>query len=167
MDCSMPGFPVLTISWSWLRFISIKSLMSFNYLTLCCSLLLPSNFLRIRVFCNVLALCITWPKYWRIFMLSLFSHSDVSNSLWPHELQHARLPCPSPSPRACLNPCPLSWWCHPIIPSSVIPFSSCLQSFPALWSFLMSRLFILGGSSLLELQPQHQSLQWIFRTNFL
>ena len=60
-----------------------------------------------------------------------FRHSVVSDSLQPHGLQHARLPCPSPTPRACSNSCPLSWWCHPTISSSVIPFSSCLQSFPA------------------------------------
>ena len=136
MDCSMLGFPVLTISWSWLRFISIKSLMSFNYLTLCCSLLLPSIFLRSRVFCNVLALCIMWPKYWRIFMLSLFSHSVLSNSLWPHELQHARLPCPSPSPRcraweiqSLLKPMSIELvmpsnhliFCHPLLLPSTFP----------------------------------------------
>ena len=61
----------------------------------------------------------------------LFSLSVVSKSLQPHALQHARLPCPSPSPRAYSNSCPLSWWCHPTISSSVVPFSSCLQSFPA------------------------------------
>ena len=60
-----------------------------------------------------------------------FSHSVVSGSLWPHELQHARPPCPSPTPGACSNSCPLSLWCHPTISSSVVPFSSCLQSFPA------------------------------------
>ena len=64
-----------------------------------------------------------------------FSHSVVSKSLQPHELQHARLPCPSPSPRACSNSCPLSQRCHPIISSSVVPFSFCLQSFPASGSF--------------------------------
>ena len=61
----------------------------------------------------------------------LFSHSVVSDSLQPHGLQHARPPCPSPSPRTCSNSCPSSQWCHPTILSSVIPFSSCLQSFPA------------------------------------
>ena len=71
----------------------------------------------------------------------------VSDFLWPHGLQHTRLPCPSPSLRACLNSCPLSWWCHPAISSSVISFSSCLQSFPALGSFPMSQLFISGGQS--------------------
>ena len=68
--------------------------------------------------------------------LLLFSCSVVSDSLRPHGLQHARLPCPSPSPGACSNSCPLSQWCHPTISSSVIPFSSCLQSFPASGSFL-------------------------------
>ena len=58
-----------------------------------------------------------------------FSCSVVSDSLRPHGLQHARLPCPSPTPRACSNSCPSSWWCHPTISSSVVPFSSCLQSF--------------------------------------
>ena len=60
-----------------------------------------------------------------------FSRSVVSDSLRPHGLQHAKLPCPSPTPRACSNPCPLSQWCHPTISSSVIPFSSCLQFSPA------------------------------------
>ena len=71
----------------------------------------------------------------------------MSNSLWPHGLQHARLPCPPPTPRACSNSCPLSQWCHPAISSSVIPFSSCLQSFPASGSFQMSQLFASGGQS--------------------
>ena len=74
-----------------------------------------------------------------------FRHSLVSNSLRPHELQHTRSPCPSPTPRVHLNPCPLSQWCHPTISSSVIPFSSCPQSFPASRSFPMSRLFTSGG----------------------
>ena len=78
----------------------------------------------------------------------LFSCSVVSNSLRPHGLQHARLPCPSPSPRACSNSCPLSRWCHPTISSSVVPFSSCLQSFPASGSFLMGQLFASGGQSI-------------------
>ena len=72
-----------------------------------------------------------------------FSHSVVSDSLWPHEpeSQHARPPCPSPTPRVHPNPCPLSWWCHPTISSSVVPFSSCPQSFPASGSFSVSQLF--------------------------
>ena len=72
----------------------------------------------------------------------------MSNSLWLHALQHARLPCPSPSPRACWNSCPLSRWCHPTILSSVIPLSSCLPSFPAPESLLMSRYFASCGQSI-------------------
>ena len=77
-----------------------------------------------------------------------FSCSVVSDSLWPHGLQHARLSCPSPTTGACLNSCPLSQWCHPIISSSVILLSSCLQSFSAPGSFLMSQLFASGGQSI-------------------
>ena len=76
--------------------------------------------------------------------LLMFSHSVVSDSLWPHGLQHTRLPWPSPSPGVCSNSCPLSWWCHPNISSSFIPFSTSLQSFPASESFPMSQLFISG-----------------------
>ena len=77
-----------------------------------------------------------------------FSRSVVSDSLWPHESQHARPPCPSPTPGVCPNSCPLSWWCHPAISSSVIPFSSCPQSLPASGSFPMSQLFASGGQSI-------------------
>ena len=69
----------------------------------------------------------------------------MSDSLWPHGLQHARLPCPSPTPGACSNLCPSNQWCHPTILSSVIPFSSCLQSCPASGSFLRSQFFTSGG----------------------
>ena len=71
----------------------------------------------------------------------------MSNSLWPHGLQHARLPCPSPTPGSCLNSCQSSRWCLPDISSSVIPLSSCLQSFPASRSFLMSQFFTSGGQN--------------------
>ena len=82
--------------------------------------------------------------------VSQFSRSIMPNSLWPHGLQHTRLPCPPPTPRACSNSCPLSWWCHPTISSSAIPFS-CLWSFPASGShFLMSQLFT-SGAKVLEL----------------
>ena len=74
-----------------------------------------------------------------------FSRSVVSNSLRPHGLQHARLPCPSPTLAACSSSCPSSQWCHPTISSSVVPFSSCLLSFPASWSFPMSQFFTSGG----------------------
>ena len=75
------------------------------------------------------------------------SRSFVSDSLRPHGPQHARPPCPSPTPRACSNSCPWSQWCHPTISSSVIPFSSCLQSFPASGSFPVSQFFASGGQS--------------------
>ena len=76
-----------------------------------------------------------------------FSCSVVSDSLRPHGLQHARLPCTSPTPGVCSNSCPLSQWCHPTISSFVVPFASFLQSFPALGCFLMSWLFASGGQS--------------------
>ena len=77
-----------------------------------------------------------------------FSRSVVSDSLSPHGLQHARLPCPSATPGAYLNSCPVSWWCHPTISSSIVPFSYHLQSFPALGSFFpMSQFFTSGGQS--------------------
>ena len=79
--------------------------------------------------------------------LLLFSHSVMSNSLRPHELQHTRFPCPSPSPGVCSNSRPLNQWCHPTISSSVIPFS-CLQSFPASGSFPTSQLFASDGQSI-------------------
>ena len=77
-----------------------------------------------------------------------FTRSVVSDSLWPHGLQHARLPCPSPTPGVYPNSSPLSWWYHPTISSSVVPFSSHLQSFPASGSFPMSWLFASGGQSI-------------------
>ena len=88
-------------------------------------------------------------KY-RVFVFSSvhFSRSVMSNSLWPHELQHSRPPCPAPTPRVHPNPCPSSQWCHPTISSSVISFFSCPQSFPASGSFQMSQLFTSGGQSI-------------------
>ena len=71
----------------------------------------------------------------------------MSDTLWPHELQHSGLPCPWPSPRICSNSCPLSQWCHPIISSSFVPFISCPQFFPKSGSFPMSQLFISSGQS--------------------
>ena len=83
-----------------------------------------------------------------------FSHSVTSDSLWPHGLQHARPPCPSLTPRVYPNSYTLSRWCHPTISSSVVPFSTCPQSFPASGSFPVSQLFISDGQ-VLEFQPQH------------
>ena len=97
--------------------------------------------------------------------VSLFCLSVVSTSLWPHGLQDARFRCPSLSPRVCSHSCPLSQWCHPIISSSVVPFF-CLKSFAASQSFLMSQVSH-QVAKVLELRPQHQSLQWIFRVDFL
>ena len=95
-----------------------------------------------------------------------FSHSVLSNSLQSHGLRHARLPCPSPTPGACSNSCPLSWWWHPTISSSVIPLSSSLHSFPVSGSFQwVSSSYQVA--QVLELQLQHQSFQWIFRVDFL
>ena len=83
--------------------------------------------------------------------------SVVSDSLQPHGLQHARLPCPSLTPEACSNSCPLSPWCHPTISSLVVAFSSCLQSFPALGSFPMSQFFVSGGQSIGKYWPKYFS----------
>ena len=85
--------------------------------------------------------CLHWTS-------AQFSRSVVSDSLQPRETQHARPPCPSPTPRVYSNSCPLSQWCHPTISSSVIPFSFCPQSFPASGSFPVSQLFISGGQSI-------------------
>ena len=85
---------------------------------------------------------------WKLFILhSQFSHSTVSDSLWPHGLQHSTLSCPSPTPGAYSDSYPLSQWCHPTILSSVIPLTSCLQLFPASGSFPMSQFFASGGQS--------------------
>ena len=80
--------------------------------------------------------------------VSQFSSSVMSDYLWPHESQHTRPPCLSPTPRVYSNSCPLSWWCHPAISSSVVPFSSCAQSLLASGSFPMSQLFASGGLSI-------------------
>ena len=94
-----------------------------------------------------------------------FSHSVVSDSLWPHGLQHSRPPCPSPAPGVYSNSCPLSHWSHSAISSSVVPFS-CLQSFQhqSLFQWVSSSHQV---AKVLEFQLQHQSFQWIFRTDFL
>ena len=100
-----------------------------------------------------------WNTHWTVHLWFVFflvcvlsvQFSSVAQScptLQPHELQHARPPCPSPTPGVDPNSCPLSWWCHPTISSFVIPFSSCLQSFPASGSFQMSQLFASGGQSI-------------------
>ena len=113
---------------------------------------------------EILSFNIVWNRTWSLTSLALyhsffftvryifssvqFSHSVVSNSLGPHEPQHARPPCPSPTPGVYSNPCPLSRWCHPTISSSVVPFSFCPQSFPASGSFPMSQLFASGDQTI-------------------
>ena len=116
---------------------------------------------RLLVFLNQMS--INWKFPWSSLQ---FSRSVLSDSLQPHGLQHARPPCPSPTLRVYSNSCPLSRWCHPTISSSVVPFSSCLQSFPASGSFQMSQFFP-SGAKVLEFQHQYQSFQWIFSTDFL
>ena len=125
---------------NWLQCLTIITVMppsSLFYGTTCsngtsiCIILLPQAITGVRLFSSL-----------------QFSHSVVSDSFWPYESQHARPPCPSPTAGVYPNPCPLSRWCHPTISSSVIPFSSCPQSFPASGSFLMSQLFASGGQSI-------------------
>ena len=94
---------------------------------------------------SVQVLC---PLFKCIAFLLLFSRSVVSNSLQPHGVQHARLPCPSPTSGACSNSCPLSRWCHPTIFSSVIPFSFCLLYFPASGFFPMNQPFGSAGQNI-------------------
>ena len=103
---------------------------------------------------------------WELWEVVQFSHSVDFDSLRPHGVQHTRLPCPSPTPRAYSNSCPSSQGCHPTISSTVVPFSSCLQSFLASGSFQ----WVSSSNQVarvLEFQLQHQSFQWIFRTDFL
>ena len=99
-------------------------------------------------------------KTTRPFSSVQFSRSVMSDSLRPHELQHARPPCPSPTPRVHPNPCPSSQWFHPTISSSVVPFSSCLQSFPASESFPVSQFFASGSQSIgvlsFSITPSHE-----------
>ena len=105
----------------------------------------------------------------RSYRLSVqFSRSVVSESLQPHGLQHNRLPCPSPTPGVYSDSYPLSWWCHPTISTSLVPFSSCLKSFPASGSFQMSQYFASGGQSIgvsasasvLPVNTQDWSSEW-------
>ena len=163
----------ITNSRSLLKFMSVESVMPSNRLTLFCPLLLlPSIFPSIRAFSGESVLHIRWPKYWSFSFNSTFSNeysglisvridwfdllaihfgsvqfslSVVSDALWPRGLRHARPPCPSPTPGVYLNSCPLSRWCHPPISSSVVPFSSSFQSFPASGSFQMSQFFASVG----------------------
>ena len=125
---------------------------------------LSVDFTSMKTFSNLL------PIFIELFVL-LFSsvqssHSVMSDSLQPHGLQHTRLLCPSQTPRANSNSSPLNWWCHPTTSSSIVPLSSCLQSFLASGSLPLSQFFA-SGSQVLEFQLQHQSFQWTPRTDFL
>ena len=101
-----------------------------------------------QVYSKAIQLCVCAHVCTHIYICICCSRSVMSDSLWPHELQHTWLPCPLLSPSVCSNLCPLSQWCHPTISSSVIPFFSCLQSFPASGSFPMSQLFPSGTQSI-------------------
>ena len=128
----------ITNSRSLPKLTSIQSVMPSNHLILCHPLLLPPSIFRsIRVFSNESLLHIS----------SVQSLSHVQHFATPWS-QHARPPCSSPTPGVYSNSCALSWWCHPTVSFSVIPFSSCPQSFPASGSFQMSQLFLLGSQSI-------------------
>ena len=108
---------------------------------------------RVNIFCGTFCnRTETFPDFSEILMvmpmITWMNHSVVSDSLPPHGSQHPRPPCPSTIPRVYSNSCPFSWWCHPTISSSVVPFSSCPQSFPAARSFQMSQFFASGGQSI-------------------
>ena len=138
--------------------------------TTACSLLFlpispPSHLSLTHTFKNKWPCGDHWTPETNITNSVQFSCSVMSDPLWPHELQHARLPCLSLSPGACSNSCPLRQWCHPTISSSVVPFSSHPQLFPASGSFQVSSLHQVA--KVLEFQLQHQPFQWIFRTDFL
>ena len=170
------------ISWNLLKLMSTGSVMLSNHIIFCCPLLWPSIFPSIRVFPNELAFTSgsqsigdswKWKDSGRQIPESQQESVQFSSvaqscpaSLWPHESQHARPPCPSPTPRAYPNSCSSSWWSHPTISSSVIPFSSHLQSFPAAGFFQMSQFFALGGQSI-GVSASASVLPVIFRTNFL
>jgi len=130
MDCSLPGSSVHGIFPGKSTGVSCHFLLQGIFLTQGLS---PD-----LLHCMQMLYCLSYQ----------FSGSVMSNSLQPHRLQHSRLPCPSPTPRTYSNSCPSHWWCHPTVSSSVIPFSSCLQSFTASGSFPMSQFFTSGGQSI-------------------
>ena len=129
-------------SWFWWLYEVSQSLAAMNIISL------------ILVFTIWWCLCVESSlglfKCLYICLCTIISVQSLSRvqPLWPHGLQHARLPCPSPSPRVCSNSCPLSQWCYPTISSSATPFSFCLQCFPPSGSFLMSQLFVSGSQSI-------------------
>ena len=141
----------LSISWS-LGVLKAAPLQLWDLRVRSCYDCLYSQHLKVMIFLKICTsarvvfhtlpkLAVWWPS-------DQFSHPVMSDSLWCHELQLSRPPCPSPTPRVHPNPYPSSQWCHPAISSSVIPFSSCLQSFPSTGSFPMRQLFTSGGQSI-------------------
>ena len=178
MDCSTPGFPVLDY---------LPAAAAAKSLQLCPTLCDPIDgnppgslvpgILQAKTL-EWVAISFSNAWKWKV-KVKLLSHVRVLASPWtaayqaPLSMGFSRqeywsgVPLPSPlSPWVCSNSCPLNRWCHPIISSSVAPFSSCAQSFPIARSFLMSWLFT-SGAKVLELQLQHQSFQWIFSVDFL
>ena len=141
--CCREG-PILIPCWKllfWLAFVAVVIIIKHNSLP---QRILPLCLtVKLKRFVHLIEIIWHCPPVF----LFLFSHSVLYDSMNPG-LQHARLPCSSPSPRACSNSCSLSRWCHPTISSSVIPFSSHLQPFPASGSFPMSQFFTPGGQSI-------------------
>ena len=121
----------------------VNSKRKVSWLLFCLFSICLKSWLLSNIFLMFLLICIIYSAQTVQLSLSVLPHS-----LWPHELQLTRLPCPSPTPRAYSNSYPSSQWCHPTISSSVVPFSSCLQSFPASRSFAMSQFFTSVGQSI-------------------
>ena len=148
--------PLTSLLWPTVTFISTHNLeIRFKLLdTFACQHYGDHALGRLQGFLTLKCGCLHhWPSSGRADCrasdtLLLFSCQVQFHSLWPHELQHAKIPCPSPSPWVCSNSCPLGQWCHPTISSSVTPFSSCPQSFPASGSFIVDQLFASGGQSI-------------------
>ena len=146
-----------------LDLISSASIRSLPFLSFIMPILGWNIPLIFPVFLNrslVLPFLLFFLYFFACSLLLLFSHPVVSDSLQPHELQHARPPCLSPTPGVCPNPCPLSRWYHPSISSSFVPFSSCSQSFPASGSSQMSQLFALVPLHFLPLERYHPHI-WV------
>ena len=147
-------WPVRSLGKTLLAFALLHSVLQGQIFILCkWNTKLTEQQLPISSFPQPLAITILFSvaPIFTVFSSVLFSHSVVSNSLWPHQSQHTRPPCPSPTPRVHADWCSSSQWCHPAISSSVVPFFSCPQSLPASESFPISQHFTWGGQTL-ELQ---------------
>ena len=142
------AFPLISVSQCCPFGPSMTSLFVIQHSLMCLSMILCSLFwLYIHTYMEISIL--TCLVLLLLFLPCIqFSCSVVSDSLWDHGLQHTRLPCPSPTPGAYSNSCPLSPWCHPTVSFSVVPFSSCLRSFPASGFFSTSQFFASGGQSI-------------------